>query len=93
MSKYVPPFVVKDIFSQLPDKIVFHCANFSNGYLLILATDYFSPDDQQTIIRFAKVFEMTYRRFLDLQKAEAQVKGIANTIGIGKSSCKNDGDA
>ena len=74
LADHVPPFVVKDIFSQLPDKIVFHCANFSNGYLLILGTDYFSPDDQQTIIRFAKVFEMTYRRFLDLQKAEAQVK-------------------
>ena len=74
LSDYVPPFVVKDIFSQLPDKIVFHCANFSNGYLLILATDYFSPNDQQTIIRFAKVFEMTYRRFLDLKQAEAQVR-------------------
>ncbi|MFL5809101.1 MAG: sensor histidine kinase [Flavisolibacter sp.] len=74
LSNYVPPFVVKDIFSQLPDKIVFHCANFSNGYLLILATDYFSPGDQQTIIRFAKVFEMTYRRFLDLEQAEAQAR-------------------
>ena len=74
LSDYVPAFVVKDIFSKLPDKIVFHCANFSNGYLLILATDYFSPDDQQTIIRFAKVFEMTYRRFLDLKQAEAQVR-------------------
>jgi len=74
LANYVPPFVVKDIFSKLPDKIVFHCANFSDGYLLILATDYFSPDDQQTIIRFAKVFEMTYRRFLDLKQAEAQVR-------------------
>ena len=74
LSDYVPAFVIKEIFSQLPDKIVFHCANFSSGYLLILATDYFSPDDQQTIIRFAKVFEMTYRRFLDLKMAEAQVR-------------------
>src|SRR5207237_3727760 len=57
-----------------PNKIVFHCANFSNGYLLILATNYYPPDDQQTIIRFAKVFEMTYRRFLDLEQAEAQAR-------------------
>jgi hypothetical protein len=26
------------------------------------------------VVRFAKVFEMTYRRFLDLQKAETQVR-------------------
>src|SRR6185503_16924796 len=34
LANYVPPFVVKEIFSKLPDKIVFHCANFSDGYLL-----------------------------------------------------------
>ena len=51
LSDYVPPFVVRDIFSDnYQTKSVFNCANFSNGYLLILATDYFSPDDQQTII-------------------------------------------
>ena len=71
LSNHVPPFVVQDIFSKMPDRIVFHCPNFSDGYLLILATEFFSPEEQQTIIRFAKVFEMTYTRFLDLQKAEA----------------------
>ncbi|HEX7844226.1 MAG TPA: hypothetical protein VF476_00415, partial [Chitinophagaceae bacterium] len=74
LSGYVPEFVVKEVFERVPDKIVFHCANFSNGYLLILATDIFSPDEQQIITRFAKVFDLTYRRFLDLQKAEAQAK-------------------
>ncbi len=74
LSDYVPSFVVENVFSRLPDRIVFHCANFSSGYLLILATDYFSQDDQQTVIRFAKVFEMTYTRFLDLRQAEAQTR-------------------
>ena len=74
LSNHVPPFVVQDIFSKMPDRIVFHCPNFSDGYLLILATEFFSPEEQQTIIRFAKVFEMTYTRFLDLQKAEAQAR-------------------
>ncbi len=74
LSKHVPPFIVEDVFSKVPDRIVFHCANFSDGYLLILATEIFSPEEQQTIIRFAKVFEMTYTRFLDLQKAEAQAR-------------------
>jgi signal transduction histidine kinase/coenzyme F420-reducing hydrogenase delta subunit len=74
LSKHVPPFVVEDIFSKIPDRIIFYCANFSNGYLFILATEFFSPEDEQTIIRFAKVFEMTYTRFLDLKKAEAQAR-------------------
>ena len=74
LSKHVPAFVMEDIFSRIPDKIIFYCANFSNGYLLILSTEYFSPDEEQIIVRFAKVFEMTYTRFLDLQKAEAQTR-------------------
>ncbi|TMI86399.1 MAG: hypothetical protein E6H08_21150, partial [Bacteroidetes bacterium] len=74
LSNHVPQFVVDEIFSKIPDRIIFHCANFSNGYLLILSTESFSPEDQQTIIRFAKVFDLTYRRFLDLQKAEAQAR-------------------
>ncbi len=74
LSNHVPPFVVEDIFSKMPDRVVFNCANFSDGYLLILAVKNFSSDEQQTIIRFAKVFEQTYTRFLDLQKAEAQAR-------------------
>jgi len=74
LADHVPPFVVLDIFSKMPDRIVFNCANFSDGYLLKLATQFLSPEEQQTIIRFAKVFEMTYIRFLDLQKAEAQAR-------------------
>ena len=74
LSNYVPPFVVEDIFSKIPDKIIFNCANFYAGYLLILATEHFSPEEQQIIIRFAKVFDQTYTRFIDLQKAEAQAR-------------------
>ena len=74
LANYVPPFVVDDIFSKIPDRIIFNCANFSDGYLLILASEHFSPEEQQTIIRFAKVFEMTYTRFNDLKQAEAQAR-------------------
>ncbi len=72
LSQFVPVYVVKEIFAKLPDRIVFHCANFSDGYLFILATEFLHKDDQQTIIRFSRVFQQTYTRFLDLQKAEAQ---------------------
>ena len=74
LANYVPLFVVDDIFSKIPDRIIFNCANFSDGYLLILAAEHFSPAEQQTIIRFAKVFEMTYTRFNDLKQAEAQAR-------------------
>ena len=74
LSKHVPASVVEDIFSRMPDRIIFYCANFSDGYLFIISTEFFSSDEEQTIVRFAKVFEMTYRRFLDLQKAEVQAR-------------------
>ena len=74
LANYVPPFVVDNIFSKIPDRIIFNCANFSDGYLLILAAEHFSPEEQQTIMRFAKVFEMTYTRFNDLKQAEAQAR-------------------
>jgi len=82
LSNYVPPFVVENIFSRIPDRVVFHCANFSEGYLLILATELFSPEDQQTIIRFARVFEMTYTRFNDLKQAEAQAREAQIELGL-----------
>ena len=51
-----------------------HYAYFSHGFLML--------QDQRSLLgktlrffkRFAKVFEQTYTRFLDLQKAEAQAR-------------------
>src|SRR5579871_1484314 len=74
LSKHVPENIAKDIFSHIPDRIIFYSANFSNGYLFILATELFSAQEEQTIVRFAKVFEMTYTRFLDLKHAEATAR-------------------
>jgi signal transduction histidine kinase len=50
-----------------------HIANFSHGNLLFITSEHF-PEMHDTFKRFAKVFEQTYTRFLDLQKAEAQVR-------------------
>ncbi|MBS1744544.1 MAG: nuclear transport factor 2 family protein, partial [Bacteroidetes bacterium] len=47
-----------------------HAVAFQQGYLLIITTKPFS--ETQIFVRFGKVFEQTYTRFLDLQKAEAQ---------------------
>jgi hypothetical protein len=47
-----------------------HAVPFKYGYLLLITSKPF--EETQIFIRFAKVFEQTYTRFLDLQKAEAQ---------------------
>jgi hypothetical protein len=74
LSQHVPENVAKDIFAHISDSITFYGANFSNGYLLILAPYLFSPDEELIIVRFARVFELTYTRFLDLKLAEAKAR-------------------
>jgi signal transduction histidine kinase len=57
---------------SLPTWQKLHCAYFSQGYLVIITQ---VPCTEETIFkRFAQVFDQTYTRFLDLQKAEAQTR-------------------
>ena len=49
-----------------------HAAYFKHGYLLVITTEPY--EDEEIFKRFAIVFEQSYIRFLDLQKAEAQAK-------------------
>jgi signal transduction histidine kinase len=49
-----------------------HAAYFKTGYLVIITE---VPCEEEEIFkRFAQVFDLTYTRFLDLQKAEAQAR-------------------
>src|SRR5450432_626590 len=57
----------------LPTSQVLHCAFFSQGFLLFVSPEPI-PEAHDIFKRFAKVFEQTYTRFLDLQKAEAQAR-------------------
>ena len=58
---------------KTPDRQVHNNANFSSGYLLFITPEP-CPQYHDIFKRFAKVFEQTYTRFLDLQKAEAQAR-------------------
>ena len=58
---------------SFPTFQIIHCAYFSKGYLMFI-THESVPDAHDIFKRFAKVFEQTYTRFLDLQKAEAQAR-------------------
>lgn len=57
----------------LPAFQVMHYAYFSKGYLLFITYEPV-PDAHDIFKRFASVFDQTYTRFLDLQKAEAQAR-------------------
>ena len=69
------PMVKKAVEAGLvfPAYQITHCAFFSHGYLMFIT---YEPvlESHEIFKRFAKVFEQTYTRFLDLQKAEAQAR-------------------
>ncbi|HKL18682.1 MAG TPA: ATP-binding protein [Halalkalibaculum sp.] len=59
--------------AELPEFQIDHVAYFNHGYLLFITYEPV-PEAHDVFKRFAKVFDQTYTRFLDLQKAEAQTR-------------------
>ena len=57
----------------LPTFQINHVVNFKQGNLIFI-TSVPVPEAFDIFMRFSKVFEQTYTRFLDLQKAEAQAR-------------------
>ena len=57
---------------EAPSWEIDYGASFKHGYVLVSSLQPF--EEAQILPRFAKVFEQTYTRFLDLQKAEAQAR-------------------
>ena len=58
---------------SLPTFQIFHICYFKYGYVMFITYESV-PKAHDIFKRFAKVFEQTYTRFLDLQKAEAQAR-------------------
>jgi len=56
---------------SLPERLIFHLTYFSRGFFVFTTLDPY-PEHHDIFKRFAKVFEQTYTRFLDLKKAEEQ---------------------
>ena len=52
----------------------YHFASFGAGGLFAFRDSEFSDEAKKIMKRFIGVFELTYKRFLDLQKAEAQAR-------------------
>ncbi len=66
--------VVQHAINSFPDPTIFYCGNFSHGYLCIITGTPLTSEKEALLARFTKVFELTYKRFLDLQKAETQTR-------------------
>jgi hypothetical protein len=72
--------IVKDVLKgiedsgfQLPTSQINHCVFFAQGFLLFITLEpYLQAHD--IFKRFGRVFEQTYTRYLDLQKAETQAR-------------------
>jgi signal transduction histidine kinase len=56
------------------EQIIIHDALFSHGSLALQCERLLDEESQAVLQRFSQVFEQTYTRFLDLQKAEAQAR-------------------
>ncbi|HRX92605.1 MAG TPA: nuclear transport factor 2 family protein, partial [Chitinophagaceae bacterium] len=66
--------VEKMVKSKFPDPTIFYCGNFSKGYLHLVTGNLLTSEEELLFERFTRAFEMTYKRFLDLQKAEKQTR-------------------
>ena len=56
------------------ERLEFLDANYKYGTISISGHEKATREEKEILLRFAKVFEQTYTRFLDLQKAEAQAR-------------------
>jgi signal transduction histidine kinase len=64
---------LRDTGYAFPEKMIYHFVYFNQGYLSF-HTHEPVPEVHEIFKRFGKVFEQTYTRFLDLQKAEGQAR-------------------
>ncbi|HSV10740.1 MAG TPA: hypothetical protein VLI68_08225, partial [Hanamia sp.] len=68
----LPDFVIAGM--KAPDKVYLNASFNSFGNLTLASLEPLSNEHFDILLRFAKVFDLTYTRFNDLQKAEAQAR-------------------
>lgn len=68
------PLNAAQLIAISPAKLFLHNFYFKEGYVLIVGGIKLSVEQTDIMLRFTKVFQQTYTRFLDLQKAEAQAR-------------------
>ncbi len=69
VSSYQFPKIAK-----YPDRQMAHCFYFEHGNIFVYSEEDLSEEQKQLLHRFTNVFSLTYKRYLDLKNAEAQVR-------------------
>jgi len=72
--KKVIPAMKEEFRGKLPDQQICHLSEFSGGALVMVSHQEFSNELKSLQHKAASVFDLAYKRFLDLQKAEAQTR-------------------
>ncbi|OSZ73598.1 hypothetical protein CAP36_16415 [Chitinophagaceae bacterium IBVUCB2] len=76
------PFSIEAFLEVSPKKAVIYTFNFKQGYLFNIGGERLTNEQEELVLRFTKVFEMTYRRFLDLKQAEEQTREAQIELGL-----------
>ncbi|MBX2954634.1 MAG: nuclear transport factor 2 family protein [Cyclobacteriaceae bacterium] len=74
MLNDAPDYKILVPIEKLPEKEFHYGFVFEHGFFYAFTPREFQPDLIHIAQRFAKVFEQTYRRYLDLVKAETQAR-------------------
>jgi signal transduction histidine kinase len=74
MLNTAPDYKIQIPIEKLPEKEIQHCFIFEHGFFYAFTPHEFQPDVIHIIQRFTSLFAQTYRRYLDLVKAEAQAR-------------------
>jgi signal transduction histidine kinase len=64
----------EQLIALSPKRLFLHNFNFKQGYLMIVGGSRLTDKQIELMLRFTKVFQQTYTRFLDLHKAESQAR-------------------
>ena len=83
-----PGYPTKFDLRSLPEKQFQNAFYFREGFIYVFSHDQISPEAVQIFKRFAGAFGLTYRRFLDLQKAEKQTRDAQIELGLERVRAK-----
>ena len=82
------PRVADYIGNNPPEKVFYHFTTFTGGNLLTVSYQPPSEETKSLQRRAASVFDMAYRRYLDLKKAEAQAREAQIEVALERVRAK-----
>ena len=74
MLNNAPDYKIQIPIEKLPKKEIQHCFIFEHGFFYAFSPREFQPELIHITKRFSALFEQTYRRYLDLVRAETQAR-------------------